>query len=136
MRERLERHRANPTCASCHRIMDPIGLALENFDLVGRWRDTDNGKPVDTSAMLIDGTPVRGVADLRAALLAKPEVFVTALTEKLLTYALGRGLERYDKRTVKSIAGRLAASDYRFSALVEEIVNSLPFRMRKDRGRS
>ncbi len=130
LRERLERHRANPTCASCHRIMDPIGLALENFDLVGRWRDTDNGKPVDTSAMLIDGTPVRGVADLRAALLAKPEVFVTALTEKLLTYALGRVVDYRDQPTVRAIVRAAAPDGYKFDALVQGIVASDAFRKR------
>jgi mono/diheme cytochrome c family protein len=130
LRQRLEAHRASPVCASCHRIMDPIGLALENFDLVGRWRDTDNGKPVDTSAMLIDGTPVRGVADLRAALLAKPEVFVTALTEKLLTYALGRVVDYRDQPTVRAIVRAAAPDGYKFDALVRGIVASDAFRKR------
>ena len=97
VRERLEKHRANPTCASCHQIMDPIGFSLENFDLDGRWRTTDGTSPIDASGQLVDGTRLTGVNDLRAALLSRSDAFVTSLTEKLLTYALGRRLEYYDE---------------------------------------
>ena len=113
------------------------GFALENFDAIGEWREIDAaGSPIDASAKLPDGTTFTGPVELRRVLQNHSDDFLTTITEKLLTYALGRGLERYDKRTVRSIAGRLAASDYRFSALVEEIVNSLPFQMRRDGRRS
>jgi Protein of unknown function (DUF1592)/Protein of unknown function (DUF1588)/Protein of unknown function (DUF1585)/Protein of unknown function (DUF1587)/Protein of unknown function (DUF1595)/Planctomycete cytochrome C len=128
VRERLEAHRQNPTCASCHAIMDPIGFALENFDLIGAWRDTDGGRPVDASATLADGTAVSGPADLRAALLGRSEAFATTLTKKLLTYALGRGLEHYDMPTVRAIVRAAEAEDYRFSALVLGVAQSVPFR--------
>jgi hypothetical protein len=130
LRERLERHRANPTCASCHRIMDPIGLALENFDFVGRWRDSEQGKPIDASATLIDGTLISGPAELRAALLERSDLFVTALTEKLLSYALGRVVDHRDMPAVRRIVRDAAAHDYRFSALVKGVVMSEPFLMR------
>jgi hypothetical protein len=130
LRERLERHRANPNCAACHRIMDPIGLALENFDLVGRWRDTDNGKPVDPSAVLIDGTRIEGPDDLRAHLISRSELFVTALTEKLLTYALGRVVDYRDMPAVRKIVRNAAREDYRFSSIVLGIVMSEPFQKR------
>jgi hypothetical protein len=130
LRERLERHRANPNCAACHRIMDPIGLALENFDLVGRWRDMDNGKPIDASATLTDGTPLSGAADLRQALLGKSDVFATRLTERLLTYALGRVIDDRDMPAVRRILRGAQDRDYRFSAIVWGIVTSDPFRKR------
>jgi hypothetical protein len=130
LRERLERHRANPNCAACHRIMDPIGLALENFDLVGRWRDMDNGKPIDASATLTDGTPLSGAADLRQALLGKSNVFATRLTERLLTYALGRVIDDRDMPAVRRILRGAQDRDYRFSAIVWGIVTSDPFRKR------
>jgi hypothetical protein len=130
LRERLERHRANPTCASCHQIMDPLGLALENFDLVGRWRTADNGKPVDASAALTDGTPINGPADVRRALLARSDVFVTALTEQLLTYALGRAVDYRDMSAVREIARSAKDDDYRFSSIVLGITASKPFLMR------
>jgi hypothetical protein len=128
VRERLEAHRANPTCASCHRIMDPIGFALENFDLIGAWRETDAGVPIDATGELVDGTYLDGPAALREALLARSEAFVTTSTEKLMTYALGRAVEYYDMPTVRAIVRAAAEEDYRFSALVLGIVNSTPFR--------
>ena len=130
LRERLERHRENPNCASCHRIMDPIGLALENFDLVGRWRVSDNGKPIDASARLIDGTAIEGPADLRASLEANSELFVTALTEKLLMYALGRVVDYRDMPTVRRIVRDAESEGYRFAALIQGIVASAPFQRR------
>jgi hypothetical protein len=134
LRERLERHRANPTCAACHQIMDPIGLALENFDLVGRWRDSEQGKPIDASATLIDGTRIEGPADLRQALLDRSELFVTALAEKLLSYALGRVVDHRDMPAVRRIVREAAEEDYRFSALVLGVAESDPFLMRTKMG--
>jgi hypothetical protein len=134
VRERLEAHRANPVCASCHAIMDPVGLTLENFDLIGAWRETDGGQPIDTHATLTDGTVIDGPADLRAALLDRSEAFVTTTAEKLLTYALGRRLEYYDMPTIRAIVRRAAEEDYRFSALVLGVVNSEPFRTRVNGG--
>jgi hypothetical protein len=131
VRERLEAHRANPTCASCHARMDPLGFALENFDAIGRWRDTDeSGKVVDASGVLPDGTAFRGPAEFRRALLSRQREFVGTLTEKLLTYALGRGLEPYDMPAVRAIVRRSAQDDYRWSAIVAAIADSVPFRMR------
>jgi hypothetical protein len=133
LRQRLERHRANPSCASCHAVMDPIGFALENYDLIGKWRDTDSGVPVNASGKLVDGTPLDGPASLRRALLARREAFVTNTTEKLLTYALGRRLEYFDMPAVRTIA-RGARPDDRFSSLVVGIVKSVPFRMKRKEG--
>ena len=135
VRERLEAHRASPVCASCHRNMDPIGFALENFDAVGQWRDrTEAGTPVDASGVLLDGSTVDGPAALRQALMNRPDVFVGTLTEKLLTYALGRGLEPYDMPVVRSIVREAAKQDYRTMAIVSGIVQSRPFQMRKKSG--
>lgn len=128
VRERLEAHRKNPTCAACHAIMDPIGFTLENFDLIGGWRDTDGGQPIDTRATLTDGTVVDGPATLRAALLDRSDAFVKTVTERLLTYALGRRLEYYDMPTVRAIVRDARAEDDRFSAFVLSIVQSRPFR--------
>ena len=133
MREQLEAHRKNPTCAACHRRMDPLGFGLENFDAVGAWRTVDGNAPVDASGVLPDGRRFTGPEELRTILKADREAFARALTSKLLTYALGRGLERYDTSTVRLIASRLPEHDYRFSGLVLEIVNSLPFRSRRSR---
>jgi hypothetical protein len=127
VRERLEAHRENPVCASCHAIMDPLGFSLENFDLIGGWRDTDAGLPIDTQAVLTDGTVVDGPATLRESLLSRPEVFVTTATEKLMTYALGRGIEHYDMPSIRAIVRQAADEDYRFSALVLGIVESEAF---------
>ena len=131
MREQLEEHRKNPTCASCHRRMDPLGFGLENFDAVGAWRTMDGKLPIDASGTLPDGRAFSGPEELRTILMSDRDAFARALTSKLLTYALGRGLERYDAKTIKSIASRLPAKQYRFSALVLEIVNSLPFQSRR-----
>ena len=131
VRERLERHRENPACATCHAPMDPLGFALENFDAVGGWRDADDGTPVDSSAVLPDGTRFRGPAGLRAYLVGRQRQFVEAMTEKLLAYALGRRLEYYDRPTVRGIVRDAAASDYRLSAIVLGIVRSPAFRMRR-----
>ena len=130
MREQIELHRASPVCASCHKLMDPLGLALENFDAVGAWRVEDAGQAIDASSQLADGTPVEDVRDLREALVARPDVFVRTLSEKLLTYALGRGLRPQDMPAVRRIAREAEASDYRFSAIVRAIAKSDPFRMR------
>jgi hypothetical protein len=131
LREQLEAHRKDPTCASCHRKMDPLGFGLENFDATGAWRTTDGKFPIDATGYLPDGDEFNGPEELGHVLENQPGAFARCLTSKLLTYALGRGLERYDSRTVKQIASRLPAHDYRFSALVLEIVNSLPFQSRR-----
>ena len=130
MREQMAEHRTNAVCASCHKIMDPIGLALENFDAVGAWRSADAGTPIDATGELADGTKVDGVVTLRKALLSRPDVFVGTLTEKLLTYALGRGLDYHDMPAVRSIIRDAAAKNYRFSAIVFGVVHSTPFQMR------
>jgi hypothetical protein len=130
MRERLARHRANPVCANCHRQMDPVGFALENYDAVGRWRTVEAGVPIDASGTLFDGTPVNGVADLEAALLQRPELFVGTIVEKLATFANGRGLEPDDAAAVRRVLREARPQDYRFSSLVIGIVSSVPFRMR------
>jgi hypothetical protein len=131
VRELMEQHRANPVCANCHKIMDPLGFSLENFDAVGKWRSvSEAGTPIDASGQLADGTKVNGVADLRRALLSHPDAFVQTLTEKLLTYALGRGLEYYDLPTVRAITREAAKNNYRFSSLVMGIVQSIPFEMK------
>jgi hypothetical protein len=131
LREQLEQHRSNPACASCHKSMDPIGFALENFDVVGTWRTVNEaGLPLDTRDVLGDGTEVDGAAALRRALLKRPDVFVQTLTEKLLVYAVGRGLTSEDMPTVRAIVRRARTEDYRFSSLVSGIVNSAPFQMR------
>jgi mono/diheme cytochrome c family protein len=130
VREQLEIHRRSPTCAGCHRMMDPLGLALENFDAVGAWRNRDAGSAIDASSELTDGTHVNGVAGLRQVLLAKREMFANTMAEKMLTYALGRGLEYYDRPVVRAVARDAARREYRFSALVLGVVKSTPFRMR------
>ena len=132
MRERMAEHRRNPTCASCHAMIDPLGFALENYDPVGRWRDADeSGTRVDASGSLPDGISFDGVAQFRDAVVTQPERFVATVTEKLLTYALGRGLEHYDMPAVRSIVRDAAHSDYRFASVVTGIVKSLPFQMRR-----
>ena len=131
MRERMAQHRANPACAGCHKLMDPIGFSLENYDAVGRWRTTEGGVPVDAAGSLPDGSTFTGAAGLRQALLRNPELFVTTTAEKLLTYALGRGVEEDDAPAVRGIVRAAHADDYRFSSLVLGIVNSTPFQMRR-----
>jgi hypothetical protein len=130
MREQMEEHRASPVCAGCHKVMDPLGFALENFDAVGAWRTMDAGVPIDASGQLTDGTRIDGVVQVRQALLKRPEVFVNALTEKLLTYALGRGPAYYDMPSLRSIVRESARENYRFSSLILAIVRSTPFQMR------
>jgi len=129
-RERVESHRRNPVCASCHKTIDPLGFALENFDAAGQWRTQDGASPVDTSGVLQDGTEINGPVALRNWLVARPEVFVSNVTERLLTYALGRGLEPIDKPVIRSVVRRAAADDYRFLTVVQGIVESAPFQMR------
>jgi hypothetical protein len=131
MREQLEAHRKDPICASCHRRMDPLGFGLENFDAVGAYRSLDGKFPIDATGTLPDGDSFTGPVELAEILKEGREPFARAITSKLMTYALGRGLERYDTRTVKLIASRLPARNYRFSALVLEIINSLPFQSRR-----
>jgi len=130
MRAQMEVHRANPVCATCHKVMDPIGLSLENFDVVGSWRTEDAGSPIDASGQLVDGSRVDGIVTLRKALLAHPDVFVRTMTEKMLIYALGRGLDARDMPSVRAIMREASARDYRFSSLVLAVVHSTPFTMR------
>jgi hypothetical protein len=127
LRERLELHRENPTCASCHQIMDPIGLAMENFDLVGRWRTEENGHLLNTHTQMVDGTAIDGPVLLRQALLARSESLITTITEKLMIYALGRAVDAHDMPAVRRIVRAGAASDYRFSDIVLGVVQSDPF---------
>jgi mono/diheme cytochrome c family protein len=134
MRELMAQHRSNPSCATCHRMMDPIGFALENFDAVGAWRTHEPGGPVDTSAELPDGVKVDGPATLRNALVKRPDVFVTTITEKMMTYGLGRGLTYQDMPTVRAVVRSAEANQYRFSAMVLAIVKSEPFRMKVKSG--
>jgi len=130
----MEAHRRNATCAACHSKMDPLGFGLENYDGIGAWRSADGKYPIDASGSLPDGRSFHGPEEMKEILKEDRAAFALCITEKMLTYALGRGLERPDKRTVQEIARRLADRQYRFSALVEEIVKSLPFQMRrKDR---
>ncbi len=131
LRERISEHRADPACASCHDIIDPIGFALENFDAVGRWRTHDGDAPVDASGTLPDGTRFSGPVELRQALLRRPELFVATATEKLLVYALGRGLEAYDAPAIRKIVRDARRDDYRFSSLILGVVRSMPFQMRR-----
>jgi len=130
IRERLAAHRAKPVCASCHNLMDPVGFALENFDAVGRWRTEEDHRRVDAAGGLPDGSTFEGVAGLERALLARPELFTATLAEKLLTFALGRGVERTDAPAVRAIVRRAQAEDFRFSAVILGIVHSVPFQMR------
>jgi hypothetical protein len=132
MRDRMAQHRSNPACSGCHQLMDPAGLSMENFDAIGRWRTrTEAGTPVDASGGLPGGTSFEGVAGLRKAILSRPELLVTTVTEKLLTYALGRGLDYYDAPAVRAIARSARDQDYRFSSIVLGVVQSAPFQMRK-----
>jgi hypothetical protein len=131
LRERMERHRANPVCAGCHKVMDPIGFALESFDGIGRWRNTEEGAPIDTSGTLFNGVNVDGVVGLRKNLVAQPEIFVGVMTEKMLTYALGRGLEYYDMPAVRTIVRDAKNRDFRFSSIVLGIARSMPFQMKE-----
>ena len=126
----MEEHRKNPACASCHRVIDPLGLALDNFDVTGKWRIKDNGVPVDAAGVMYDGTKIDGPAGLRAGLLKHQDVFLQTFTENLMTYALGRRVETYDMPAVRSIVRQAAKIDYRFSSFVLGIVNSAAFQKR------
>jgi len=132
LREQLEKHRSNPTCASCHARMDPLGFGLENFDPIGSWREKDGKFAIDASGTLPDGRSFQGPQELRALLKSDPSAFTECLAEKMLTWALGRGLERYDRKTVRTIAEQVARDNYRFSSLVLAIVQSTPFQMQKE----
>jgi hypothetical protein len=130
MRERLERHMADPGCAACHNLMDPIGFAMENFDFIGKWRDADGRAPVDPHGLFLDGTVLDGPAGLRRALLERREQFVATVTEKLMTYALGRTVDHYDMPAVRAVVREAAPADYTLSALVLGIARSVPFQMK------
>jgi hypothetical protein len=131
LRERMEKHRENAVCAGCHKNMDPIGFALENFDAVGRWRTKDDGASIDASGTLFTGAAFDGVAGLRQALTSRPDVFVGVMTEKMMTYALGRGIEYYDMPAVRKVVQDGAKNDFRFSSLVLGVVNSAPFQLKE-----
>jgi hypothetical protein len=130
LRAQMEAHRSSPVCASCHRVMDPIGFAMENFDPTGAWRSREPGGPIDASGQLADGTKINGVVELRKAILARPEMFAGTLTEKLLIYALGRGLDTSDMPVVRRIVSDAKTDNYRFSSIVRGIIRSTPFQMR------
>ena len=130
VRERLAEHRANSACASCHNLMDPVGFSLENFDAVGRWRTVEEGQPIDASGGLPDGSKFIGVTGLERGLLHRPELFIGTLTEKLLTFALGRGIEYYDAPAIRKIVRQAKTDDFRFTSIILGIVNSTPFTMR------
>jgi hypothetical protein len=132
VRERMEQHRANPTCNSCHRFIDPIGLALENFDVTGAWRLRDGGNPVDPVGEMYDGTRLAGPADLRKALLSRPEVFLRTFTENLMAYAIGRRIEYYDQPTVRSITRGARSNGYRMSSFVAGVVHSPAFQQARE----
>jgi hypothetical protein len=134
LREQMVEHRVNPVCASCHKVMDPIGFSLENFDAVGAWRTEEAGGRIDATGELADGTKVDGIVALRQAVLSRPELFVGTLTEKLLTYALGRGLDYRDMPAVRAIVREAASNNYRFSSIISGVVHSTPFQMRTAEG--
>jgi hypothetical protein len=134
VRERMELHRASPACSACHRMMDPIGLALENYDAIGVWRTRDNGLPVDVAAEMFDGTKLDGPVSVRQAILARSEAFLGSFTENLMAYGVGRVLDYRDMPTVRSIVRDAGRSNSRFSAYVLGIVKSKPFQMRVVRG--
>jgi hypothetical protein len=130
LRQRMELHRKNPTCASCHKIMDPIGFSLENFDLVGTWRDNDSGSPIDSTGQLADGTPIKGPDDLRRALLSRSDAFITTVSDKLMTYAIGRPTRYTDMPDIRAIAHKTIANGHRFSTMLMGIVTSDQFQKR------
>jgi len=131
VRESLEKHRADPVCASCHARMDPLGFGLENFNGIGRYRTEDGKFPIDSSGTLPGGRSFKNAEELMHILQDDKDAFTRCLTEKLLTFAIGRGLERYDRPVVNTIAHKVADHQYKFSTLVMEIVNSAPFQMRR-----
>jgi hypothetical protein len=126
----MELHRNNPACASCHRLMDPIGFSLENFDNTGKWRTLDGKTPIDASGVMVDGSRLNGPATLRQALVGHSDVFAGVFAERLLTYAAGRGLRPEDMPTVRAITRAAAQNTYRFSSFVLEVVRSAPFQMK------
>jgi hypothetical protein len=127
----MEIHPANPVCAVCHNQMDPIGFGLENYNAIGQWRTEDEGESINAAGKLPSGVEFEGPAELQAALLSDPEVFVNAFVQKLLTYALGRPLEYYDMPAVRKVINQAADNDYRFFSIVSGIVNTAPFQMRR-----
>lgn len=131
VRDRIAEHRKNPACAGCHQLMDPVGLSLESYDAVGRWRTTEGGKPIDATGGMPDGSTFDGVEGLQQALLGRPEIFVGVLAEKLLTYSLGRGVEHYDAPAIRAAVREAEKSDFRFSSLILAITKSTPFQMRR-----
>jgi hypothetical protein len=136
VRERMEEHRKNPACNSCHRVIDPLGLALENFDVTGAWRIKDNEVPVDPVGDLYDGTTIDGPAALRQALLRHKDAFLLSFTENLMTYALGRRVEYYDMPVVRAIVRDAEKNGFRMSSFILGVVNSAPFRMRAAESRT
>jgi len=133
VRQRLSEHRSNATCAACHNLMDPLGLSLERFDAVGRRRGVEAGMPIDVSGGLPDGSRFGDVNGLETALLRRPELFVGTVAEKLLTYALGRGIEYYDAPAVRRIVRETRTQDFRMSSIIQGVVKSQPFQMRMSR---
>ena len=131
LRQRMEQHRKNPVCAACHKVMDPLGFALENYDPVGAWRTHEGATAVDVEGAMPDGTVFNGASGLRASLVTQPDIFLTALTEKMMIYATGRGMEGYDRPALRAIVRKASANNYRFSSFMLGIVNSLPFQMRQ-----
>jgi hypothetical protein len=131
LRERMEKHRANPVCAGCHRAMDPIGFAMENFDGVGRWRAKEDQQAIDATGTLFTGARIDGINGLRREIATRPDVFVGVVTERMLTYALGRGLEHYDMPAVRRIVHDARSSNYRFSSIVLGVTRSVPFQMKE-----
>jgi hypothetical protein len=130
LRQQMEAHRASPVCATCHSKMDPLGFGLENLNAIGQWRDKDGNFPVDSSGTLPGGRSFQGPRELKALMIRNPDAFTAGLTEKMMIYALGRGIERFDRPALETIEANLRSHDYRFSQLVLGIVNSLPFQMK------
>ena len=130
VRQRLEAHRKNPSCAACHNIMDPVGFALENFNAIGAWRERDGDSNIDASGVLADGTKVVGPEDLTAALMSRSGLFVTNVVERLMIYALGRAVDYHDMPAVRTIVRQALREDFRFSALILGVVQSAPFQYR------
>ena len=133
MRERVEQHRANPVCAACHNVMDPLGFALENYDAIGRYRAAADGLPIDASAVMPDGMKFEGLAGLRGIMEKRRDDFVSTVAEKLLVYALGRGVEYYDQPVIRKIVRDAAPGDYRWSSIIVGITKSVPFQMKQRR---
>ena len=131
LRERMELHRKDPVCAGCHRVMDPIGFSLENYDAVGHWRTNDEGRKIDTTGTLFNGAAIDGIDGLRRELVKNSDVFVGVMTEKLMTYALGRGLEYYDMTAVRKVVQTSKANNYKFSSIVLGVVKSTPFQFKE-----